>query len=562
MSKIRYVDADDTQVAFNNWLKQVCDWINCTNMVVVGGRGLAKTSDIVAERSLEIIFDMPGAAIACIADSYVNLQTNILPKIKEGWKRKGFHEGIHYVSKKEPPKEWKYLCQTIVDEWKYIITWFNGTIFFGGSLDRSSLLAGRSVVHIISDEAKYQPDKKIDKAFPILRGDITRFGRSPYFLGKTITTDMPNTSHGEYDWVLRFEKDMKPERIQLILQAYHHLNEARIERYNEEKGAARPDELKRLQHIIRLWEEKVRKARYGQTFFVNASSFVNIDILRLQYIEHLFASLDAEAFKSSVAGMNPGLSKDERFYMNLRESHFFTDGYDYQYYDAEGYEVATSLGLRYLNHKEKLEMGLDVGNMISLVVGQPDNAFYRILKNFYVLPPEWFRELADEVLDFFSQHDEREIDLYYDRSANNYRVQGQDHASKFKQCMEYRGDGSPTGWTVNLRSRGQGNITMETEYHFMIELLSEKNKYLPQLRIDKYNCRELKSSMELAPKGIKVNERTGVKTTIKVKKSEKLPTPRLPMESTNMSDASKYLLCRKEFLRKVASKRQSNLTGL
>jgi hypothetical protein len=40
----------------------------------------------------------------------------------------------------------------------------------------------------------------------------------------------------------------------------------------------------------------------------------------------------------------------------------------------------------------------------------------------------------------------------------------------------------------------------------------------------------------------------------KIKKREKLPLPRLPMESTNMSDAFKYLICRKKYLNLVKHK--------
>lgn len=76
----------------------------------------------------------------------------------------------------------------------------------------------------------------------------------------------------------------------------------------------------------------------------------------------------------------------------------------------------------------------------------------------------------------------------------------------------------------------------------MIQLLGWNNPKLPLLLIDQFNCREAKSSIELA-------QATYITGKLKKKKtSEKLSMTRLPMESTNMSDAVKYLLCRREWL--------------
>ena len=45
---------------------------------------------------------------------------------------------------------------------------------------------------------------------------------------------------------------------------------------------------------------------------------------------------------------------------------------------------------------------MDFGNMLSFVIGQEDGAYYRCHKNFFEIPPGWFRELADQFLDFFA----------------------------------------------------------------------------------------------------------------------------------------------------------------
>lgn len=80
--------------------------------------------------------------------------------------------------------------------------------------------------------------------------------------------------------------------------------------------------------------------------------------------------------------------------------------------------------------------------------------------------------------------------------------------------------------------------------------MSDNTPGLPKLRIDMFECKELKSSLELAP--VAKDTKGNIK---KVKKSEKFPIKRLPMESTNYSDAFKYLMCRKKYLDIAKSRR-------
>jgi hypothetical protein len=101
-----------------------------------------------------------------------------------------------------------------------------------------------------------------------------------------------------------------------------------------------------------------------------------------------------------------------------------------------------------------------------------------------------------------------------------------------------------------LMSVGQGNITHSEEFDLMTELMSGRNRHLPELQIDAHECRDLKSSLELAP--LIKDSRGNIK---KDKSSEKLASHRLPSESTNFSDAFKYLLCRKKYLKIVKHRR-------
>ncbi|MGM9817180.1 MAG: hypothetical protein ACI304_09040 [Lepagella sp.] len=541
MKKTNY--PEDAAVKFGSSALVMCDWIDTTNMVVIGGRGVAKSTVILARRSARCVRLMPGAPVAIVANTYSNLVDNIMPAVQNGWKLLGMIEGIHYIKGKRPPEEWSRRCSVIVDDYRHVYSFWNGSVLFLGSLDNASLLAGKSVAHVLFDEAKYASDQRASRVMPILRGDAITYGRCHLYGGVTITTDMPDVTEGEYDWFFRYASEMDPDRIIKIIQASEVLNKLRI-KYEKLCRASEPDLLKisRVEKKIDYYENGLLKLRKGQTFFMNISSFVNIDVLTLDYARRLYnGALEHHEFLKSVLGMRPGVRQGARFYIMWGEQHKYNNG------TISGEAAYRSSDLRYLNPTHPLDGGMDFGNMMSLVVGQPDGQYYRVHKNFYQLPPGWLRELADDFLTFFADHSNKILNLYYDRAGNNFQKQGEDYAGKIKNAIEKDANGIRTGWTVNLMSRHQSNINQNAEFDFMHDLMSGKNKNLPILLVDALNCQEMISSIELAKATIKY--RGSVKVVSKDKRSEKLPLKKLPRLSTNFSDAFKYLMMRREWVR-------------
>lgn len=131
---------------------------------------------------------------------------------------------------------------------------------------------------------------------------------------------------------------------------------------------------------------------------------------------------------------------------------------------------------------------------------------------------------------------------------NSYKGVKSDMATHIKNAIEYDAEGQRTGWRVQLMSIGQGNIGSNLEYRFMTDLLSGNLAgKLFTLLIDQYNCPNLKSEMEVTK--TKLVDDGGSQLVVKLKTGDKLARERLPKESTNLTDALKYLLMRKEFLR-------------
>jgi len=516
------------------------------NLYLYGGRGVAKSTDILAKRTIDVVYDMPRASFAFVGDTYVNLLTNIIPAIMLGWEsRLNFFENYHFVVDKVPPDRWdKPYIKTF--DFNHTISTFNGCKFFLTSLDRPSANAGISVVHHFGDEAKYLKEEKLRKLFPTLRGDFILYKNSPYFMGQTFCSDMADPGIGEDDWMLRMEKSMDKEQIMKILQTAVILNEINLELFNAEKENNDPRKIELIKRNQARWMDRLNKVRYNSTFFYIVSSFANADILTLQYFTNLLASLTFEEFKTAIASIRKTLDKSSRFYGALTDKNFYEDGYNYDYYDGIGLKTMikqTCQGLKYIQLQQHIEAGLDCGNMMSLVIGQQQGDDYRLLKNIFTISPEWIRELADKFLQFFEPHKRKILHLYHDRASNAYHKAKKDMAGQLKHDIEFDKEGRRTGWLVQLMNIGQGNIQHSEEFNLMNVMMKRLDKRLPSLLIDRYECKELKSQMEVTPvtKGAKGEIKKG-------KKGDKLSFERLPMESTNLTDAMKYLLCRPKWL--------------
>ncbi len=544
------ISKETGDLQFSNWVKTNIMLAKPRDLYLCAGRGLGKTTDIIAGRAEDVVREMPRGLFVFTSDTYMNLMTNIVPNIILGWEQRyDFYEGKHFVVDEEPPADWERPYYSRTFQYKHTISTYNGCKFFLTSLDRPSANAGLSVVHIFGDESKYLREKKLNKLFPTLRGDPKMFGGSPYFLGKTFVSDMANPLIGEDDWMLRMEANMNKADIVKSIQTGLVVNEIAMELYEAEQKNGNDQVIKNITRNLERWEERHRKIRTGTTFFGIASSYANADILTKAYFDNLFSTLDFEEYKTSVLTIRKTLAGNERFYAKLDDRHFYQDGYDYTLIDRHKIRdeiKETSLMLKYCNHDMPLEAGFDSGNMLSLVVGQQRNVEeYRILKNFFTIPPKWIRDLCDSFVEYFKHHRRKQLYLWYDRAANQYRMVGQDVATKVKMAIEKDRFGKPTGWEVKLMSLGQADILHTEEYDLMMVMLGETDRRLPKIRIDEFNCRELKSSLQLAP----VKAGSGKEKVMKDKSSEKLAPGRLPLESTNMSDAFKYLMCRVEWLK-------------
>lgn len=555
------LNSEKVSVIFSNWLAQLVGLIKTRILILILGRGAGKTNDFLTERLMDIAYDMPGAPIALVADTYMNLQKNVLPVLLDGLERKGWREGTHYVVEQEPPEVTEEMLQACPEElrenfWRpynRILSYKHRIIFFTGmnitlvSLDRPSAAAGNSYVHIIGDEAKFFPEQKIAKLTKALRGYYIKYGKSVYYRGQTFTTDMPNINNvGEYDWILKQAKRMDPRQIMMILRVAFIMNEV-TEELIMAKESGDEKEIRNKQRLYDRWKERYEAIRQKSVFFYIASSYINADILRPEYFEDEFAG-DLEDVLTAILSTKPRLSAGNKFYAAVKSGNFYNDGSSSKFAQLFGIRDEEDCRiLKYIRKTEVLDVGVDFGNMISMTFGQEQGKDYRVLKCIFSLPPEWIREIADKFLAYFRYHENKELHMFYDRAGNQYEKVRQDLAGKLKAAIEKDRNGKSTGWQVVLESRNQSTIYTWDEYDFMSEIFSGHNVHLPNVLIDMYHAKPLKCSLEIAP--TKIVEFKGKKRVSKDKRSEGLPANRLPYESTNFSDSFKYLMMRKKWVK-------------
>lgn len=571
MSRVK-VNLEKTQAAdvqYQNKIAQVISLIGARKTYVELGRGSAKTTDVQVERLIDLIYDIPGAPVAWIADTFTNLETNVLPSVIEGLERKGYKRGVHFVIETTPPtfsdKETEKLPDWLRPHfWKpynHIVSYKRTMVFFTGlnitfgSLDRPSTLAGRSYVFLFGDEAKYFKPEQVANMLKAVRGYYLEYGHSIFYRGQMFTSDVADPSHiGEYDWMGNEAANVNKDAILRVIKVgciWTECMQEAVAAKDKWMKTGSPQDLDRYRKLLVVanrWKTRldiVRRQPGADTFYFRASSYVNVDILTTDWFADAFAASLPDT-KTAILSMKSCIDSGDRFYSALNERNFYYDGIDEDEYDQVPMMSQPDCRvLKYLDRDKPLRLGVDFGNMCSMSCAQigrlSGREVLRVLKFIYTLAPEYVEELGHKFRTFFAPMNSKVVYLYYDRAGNAYKKVSKDQVSTLKRAIEYDEDGNRTGWVVHLMSLGQGDIRQSEEYHFMQIFMSGNERGLPLLLIDAHQAKNLKLSLEMA--------RTKVKDGIvyKDKSSERLPISDLPTRSTNPSDSFKYLLMTKEW---------------
>ncbi|GHT60502.1 hypothetical protein FACS189451_00670 [Bacteroidia bacterium] len=514
------------------------------NLLCELGRGSGKTTHIMASRMDRVQNSMPSALITLGAATYRDIFDNILPGLLEYF-NENYERGIYYEVGKEPPKHFKK-CVSQQFNWKHSISFHTGTVIKFVSADRPESVLGINAAHSFWDELlKIKKEFMLERAMPILRSDRSKFGESPYFMGWSGFTSTPNFETDE-DWFLDTEKDMNIELVNCIQEIAYEVD-LRLQELEIARKSLDFDNIKRLERFIERWDQRLAQFRQGQTYYIRASSFSNLKILGIDYIQNQIKSIkDKDMLYTSIFAIRKLKVKD-MFFGKFGKQHLFDDGYDYRYIDSisAGEKIDDSCRhLRYYDKKQPLYAGYDAGPFSSIIFAQRSrrDKEFRVLKNIWVYHPDQQDVLAKKIDDFFSGG-RKEIILHYDRAANQRDPQWKKFYPNYKEmgvndtdAILLKKELSALGWNVILMSKDQKDIFYSQHYRLLNLLFGKHDGKRDKILIDRNECEALVSSINHSP------IKRGEGRVWLDKSSESLPFEEQAYNSTQLASAFMYLL--------------------
>jgi hypothetical protein len=511
------------------------------------GRGSGKTTKILASRLDRVANAMPASLLVLAASTYRAIFDNILPGLLDFFNAR-YLRGMYFEVGKTPPRHFTPCC-TYVSSYNHSISFCNGAVVQFVSCDRPESMLGKNAAHLFVDELiKIPEDKFVERIIPALRADRSKFGLSHYFMGITGFSSTPNFET-DHDWWVKYEADHNAELMSCVQEMAMELHRRmyQLQLAQKEYNTA---EVKRLTAFVNRWEQRINDLRRGQTFYVRASSFSNVKILGVDYIEYqVKKTKNPVKLNTSIFGIRRRKVKN-MFFGRFGVQHLFDDSYRYTQIDAitaDGEVERSSRQLKWCDPDKPLYAGFDPGPFMSIVLAQkwPQKHYVselRAIKNLYAIHPQQHQELAIQINDFFKYHRRKEIFLYYDRAANQcdprYRkfyplptATAETDAKLLQNALRQ------LKWRVTLLSVGQATIPYASHYALLNILFSKPDGKRDKMLICRNECEELVSSINCSPL-----KKTDGKVELDKSSEAKLDYEEQAFWSTQIASAYLYLL--------------------
>jgi hypothetical protein len=161
----------------------------------LAGVGSGK-SHLAGVKSYSFIKHFPDVYGFVGANTYDQLNTSTLKRIRDVWLSFGIKEDIHYVVGKKPPDNFANIEKHNFDSYSNIITFVNGAVVFKGSLDNYKAHDGKEFGWAILDETK---DTKEEAVKDVILARLRQ--RGLIISGKEINPLYIVTSPAKVDWL-------------------------------------------------------------------------------------------------------------------------------------------------------------------------------------------------------------------------------------------------------------------------------------------------------------------------------------------------------------------------
>ena len=381
--------------------------------------------------------------------------------MKAAWEQHmGYHEGVHYVVGKAPPK-WFDKPYHRPHRYENVVTFWNGRTIVFGSFDRPQLISGGSYDDVDTDEAYMISKEAYDNyVIPTVRGTHTSFKSCPIHLQQSFSSSMPHRNQGEY-----------------LLDFY-------------QKAKSNP-----AMYAFHGWEPNAKVQK--------GSTWMNRLVLGDKAILQMIAEMGPHAVIVMID--NQQLTNyGNTFYPSLGPQHW---------YIPKANDKIISLPINSLTNKRDasfdigpddydpdmaLNISLDFGKFNCMWIDQEYPKEIRFINTMHVFNggehPKDIDDLADDFCEYYRMHNSNKkiVYLWGDKSGNN--AQANSKKNYFEQISDRL---RLKGWRV-IRKK-TGDIEHLDRHRFIGKLHSEKDPRLPRIRHNATKCADARISIESAP---------------------------------------------------------------
>ena len=556
----QHKEANDFEQYYMNGVQLLANLIDPNMLYAEWGRATGKTEGVMGPRLIRVANDMPGELSFLVHKTYVALMSNVWPNIQayfsrpvmvNGQQRAMLEYGIDYVvGETKLPSHFRQ-PRYPVSYAKHSVIFRNGAHLQLVSSDQPESVAGRNAVHAFIEEMKHNSGEKLkSRLFPSLRGGSAEIRKSAYYEGVTGVSDTARVDLGEDDWFEEYEENMDKNLIEEIANVSLSVNKSLYRQLilsrelRETKNPVTMEKIRleqqQLVAFLARWRPRLADMRRNAIYYIRASSFRNKDILGPKFFKTQLNTLDIDEFLTAICGVRHKEVTNKFFAAYDKAKHQFKDSYIYDEilkHDLKDKFLLTARYLRHYDRREPLYVGYDPGAFSSLIVGQKKD-FGRqldIIKEFWAYYPAEQEDLARQFYEFFgSDAVNKMIYLYPDRAGNKRREE-LEQITTDSRALKTALEGY--GFSVVLYNEGAPTIYHWQQFKLCLMLFSEQKNFLPKVRIDENECKNLCSAILISPLTKKGN-------SIELDKSseKKEPLKRQAGLTTQLPSAMIYLL--------------------
>ena len=552
--------AAEFELYYMNSVQMLASIIDPNMLYAEWGRATGKTEGVMGPRLIRVANDMPGELSFLVHKTYVALMTNVWPNIQayfsrpvivNGRQRAMLEYGVDYVvGETRLPSHFR-LPRYPVSYAKHSVIFRNGAHLQLVSSDQPESVAGRNAVHAFIEEMKHNSGEKLkSRLFPSLRGGSAEIRKSAYYEGVTGVSDTARVDLGEDDWFEDYERNMNRELIEEIASVSLAVNKSLYRQFvlnrelRETKDPVSMEKIRleqqQLAAFLARWKPRLADMRRNAVYYIRASSFRNKDILGPKFFKTQLDTLNMDEFLTAICGVRHKEVTNKFFAAYDKARHQFKDSYVYDAilsHDLKDKFLLTARYLRHYDRREPLYVGYDPGAFSSMIVGQKKDFGRQLdfIKEFWAYYPEEQESLAQQFYQFFGADAVNKVVHLYPDRAGNKRREELEQITTDSRALKAALEGY--GFSVILHNEGAATIYHWQQFKLCMMLFGEQRNFLPRVRIDENECKNLCSAILISPLVKKGN-------SIELDKSseKKEPLKRQAGLTTQLPSAMIYLL--------------------